>query len=123
MADTGLRCPTVEHAIELADLLPPTPSPDAIAAMSLVQRLELRRRESDRMDVRRAVVAARLQRDGSGQLRYVNDALCGESFTVLGYIAHTALVQHEAGEVTAQEPEVDERDRGRGGESRSAAHA
>ncbi len=61
--------------------------------------------------------------DGQLQHHQVDDARCTQRFTTLGFITHTATVQHMAGEVTAVDVERDERDLGRQGESRTAARS
>lgn len=109
---------TVEEAIAQADAIPPVPSDEDFARLSLVDKLEVGRQASDRGDLRRAVLAGHLH--AHTPPLYVSDARCGTSFTVVGYLAHSAQVQHQAGEVVPTPVEVDERDRGRGGESKTA---
>jgi hypothetical protein len=107
---------TVEEAIARANELRPLPSDEAFAALPLVERLELTRHASDREDLRRAVLAGRRVAHW-----YVVDGRCNQAFTVLGYIKHSGEVAHDPLDVEPAPVEVDERDAGRAGESRTAA--
>jgi hypothetical protein len=108
---------TVEDAILRADLLPPRPDPHEVERLGTVDRLAVAATAQARADLRMDVVRALLH------TKWVQDERCGQAFTVLGYINHTATVQHEAGEVTALDNGPDERDLGRQGESKTAARS
>lgn len=107
---------TVEEAIAQADAIPPLPSEEEFARLSLVAKLDVGRHAGDRDDLRRAVIAGRVT-----AALYVQDLRCDQAFTVLGYLKHSSQVQHAPGDVVPAPSAPDERDRGRGGESRTAA--
>jgi hypothetical protein len=109
---------TPEDVILHANLLPPRPPVDVFEQLGTVDRLAVQQAAGARAELRQAVV-----RIPGLAHRFVDDERCGTCWTVLGYITHTAQVQHEAGDVTPQPVEVDERDLGRQGESRTAVRS
>ncbi len=109
---------TPEDVILKADLLPPRPAPEVLDQLGTVERLAVEAAAGASAKLRTAVVAI----PGLAG-RLVDDGRCGTCYTVMGYIGHTALVQHEAGEVTPRPVETDERDLGRQGESRTAVRS
>lgn len=109
---------TPEDVIVRANLLPPRPTPEQLERLGTVDRLAVEAAAGARAKLRQEVVAV-----PGLAYRYVDDERCGTCFTVLGYITHTAQVQHGPGDVTAQPVEPDERDLGRQGESRTAVRS
>lgn len=108
---------TPEDVILRANLLPPRPAPEVVDRLGTVDRMAVQQAAGARAELRQEVVAI------SGlAVKLVEDHLCKTWWSVLGYIGHTAHVQHEAGDV---EPHIepDERDLGRQGESRTAVRS
>lgn len=106
---------TVEDAIAAADALAPRPPVEVVAQLGSHERRHVARTAMARTDLKAAAVEARLTP------YWVEDHRCHDRFTVIGYIVHSGHVQHEPGDVVPAEVEIDERDRGRGGESKTAA--